>query len=543
MASLASIQDQQLFLWEDMENIHVKEVASQLNVSISTVHNWQKQGLLKSVSANVVTISSVETFVQQYVGKKKLCARANKLHKERDKQSLHDDLNLKGDEKGLRYEASLSDAMKNKEGIYYTPKEIVADMYLSLQNVDWSNKLVLEPCCGCGNFVIEAIRRGAHPNNIYAFDTDETAVRITQQRIYELTGMESPHIQCADFLQISQRLKEKKFDIIFTNPPWGKKITKEEKERFAKIYQTSSKDSCSLFLAACLSLLGENGLLGFLLPESFFNISTFEDIRCKVLHSKILMMKDYGKPFKGLMTRAQSLILSHNPAEECHEISCIYDGKRFMRRQYGLANHPKHIFNFWISEMDGATIEHLFSFPHTTVQGKAQWGLGIVTGDNSKFLKKEGGQGLTPIVRGKDITTRGVMNSGLFIVDNHLTSCQQVAPISLYKAQEKLIYRFISDSLVFVVDNCQRYILNSANMLILNEDFPINHHQLAHLLNSTLMNWLFKKLFRTHKILRGDLECLPIFADFFKNREIFNENELWNYLGIEYINGDFRIKR
>lgn len=543
MKSSFSTPDQQLFLWEETmtENIHVKDVASHLNVSVSAVHNWQKQGLLDSVSANTVTVNSVETFIQQYIGKKKLCSRANKLYKGKNRTTNQGAPNLNGEDRGKQYEDSLSESFKNKEGIYYTPKEIVSDMFSLQQNVNWAELFILEPCCGSGNFVMEAIRCGARPDRIYAFDTDETAIQITKQRIRELTGQDAPHIQCADFLHVCGRLN-RKFDIIFTNPPWGKKMERKEKENFAEIYQTgSSKDSCSLFLGACLSVLNENGMLGFLLPESFFNISTFEDIRCRVLQYKILMMKDYGKPFKGLMTRAQSFILSNSPINEHHEVACIYESQLVMRRQQEMTNNPKHIFNFWLSNADSAVIAHLFSLPHTTLRGKAKWGLGIVTGDNDRFIKTESGQGLVPIVRGKDITAEGIADSGLFI-DSTLTNCQQVAPIELYKAKEKLIYRFISDKLVFFVDNQQKYILNSANMLVLNEAYPISSTQLADLLNSTMMNWLFRKIFRTHKILRGDLECLPIFIDFFKSRTSFDENDLWNYLGITYTNGDFRIK-
>ena len=77
----------------------------------------------------------------------------------------------------------------------------------------------------------------------------------------------------------------------------------------------------------------------------------------------------------------------------------------------------------------------------------------------------------------------------------------------------KLIYRFISKDLVFFCDTRQRYILNSANMLILDDDFPLGAKQLAEIMNSDLTNWLFKQLFHTHKVLRGDLEVLPIFTD------------------------------
>ena len=50
-------------------------------------------------------------------------------------------------------------------------------------------------------------------------------------------------------------------------------------------------------------------------------------------------------------------------------------------------------------------------------------------------------------------------------------------------------------------------------MLVLDEDFPLAAKQLAETMNSRLTNWLFKQLFNTHKVLRSDLEILPLITD------------------------------
>ncbi|GAA7780825.1 hypothetical protein HpMS14_15070 [Helicobacter pylori] len=93
------------------------------------------------------------------------------------------------------------------------------------------------------------------------------------------------------------------------------------------------------------------------------------------------------------------------------------------------------------------------------------------------------------------------------------------------------MYKFISSKLVFFYDNKQRLFLNSANMFVLKENFPINANALKELLNSDLMQFIFESLFKTHKILRKDLECLPLFAQFINNS--FNEKFYLKNLGIE----------
>ncbi len=64
----------------------------------------------------------------------------------------------------------------------------------------------------------------------------------------------------------------------------------------------------------------------------------------------------------------------------------------------------------------------------------------------------------------------------------------------MYQAKEKLIYKFISSDLCFFCDTQQRYILNSANLLI-PMNMGITAEQLTNLLNSEIINWLFKKCY------------------------------------------------
>ena len=119
---------------------------------------------------------------------------------------------------------------------------------------------------------------------------------------------------------------------------------------------------------------------------------------------------------------------------------------------------------------------------------------------------------------------------------------QQVAPARFYEAKEKLIYRFISSRLVFFYDDQQRHILNSANMLMLHKDFPVATKLLAELLNSDFMNWVFVKLFNTHKILRSDLESLPIHSRLLANASAFDEARYIRQLGIAKAgSGAYRI--
>ena len=494
-------------------DLTINETAVLFHVSSITVSNWVKEGFLELNGNRLVTAESILKFQKKYAGKIKLQARANKSLKDefdaaevgrmiqKELKSNKFDLFL-----GDRYESMLSESYKNKEGICYTPMSIVDDMMKEVEISE--NTLFLDPCCGTGNFLVKAVERGVAPRNIYGFDTDPNAVLIARRRIKELTGCEAPNLVCADFLQECPKLKMQ-FDLVFTNPPWGKKLPKKERSSLVKHYKAGfSTDTCSLFLFSVLSVLKVNGITGLLMPESFFNIAVYEDARKAVLQRTILKIKDYGKPFKNMYS-ACSIVFQNKEFDETNIVAC----NEYERPQKSFFGMPKHILNYWTTDSEMAYIEQLMRQPYLTLKGHASWSLGIVTGNNAQRCKRSRKVGLKAIYRGQDILPGRLKAATVFVNPNDFPRYQQMASMEMLHAPVKLIYRFISKDLVFYCDTRQRYILNSANMLVLDDDFPLSAKQLAEIMNSPLTNWLFKQLFHTHKVLRGDLEVLPIFTD------------------------------
>ncbi len=532
----------------EVYGLTIEQASKTANVSTATIRNWIKTGYLLQSCKGTVSQESLENFMSNVAGKEKLNSRANKLLKdEHNHKEVSDEINsliqnYKGESIGIEYENLLSDSYRNREGIYYTPSWVVSDMFKNIKiSADYK---FLDPCCGSGNFIIEAIKRGVSPENVYGFDVDENAVFITKQRIKQEFGIETSNIRVGNFLQeaFKSNRENSLFDMIFTNPPWGKKIDKSDKERFASLYGCgNSLDTTSLFMGASLSILKQGGVLGFLIQEAFFNITTFEDIRKKVTTKRVLRFADYGKAFKGLVTKAQAIIIENKDVNPNDTIQCCIDNISFNRSIESFTRNPKGIFNFWTNESEAQVIDRLYSVNHITLKGKANWALGIVTGNNDRFCSDTPKEGYIPIYKGADITKNGLKEPNTFIL-NDFSNFQQVAPLEMYKAKEKLIYKFISSDLCFFYDTQQSYILNSANLLIpLNTD--ISGEQLTKLLNSEIINWLFKKLFSTHKVLRGDLESLPIHIEYFSMNQDFSESDYLNYLQIiKTEDGTYRVK-
>lgn len=519
--------------------LRLAEVAERFSVSDATVRNWVKTGALESICKGWVSLASVERFAASEVGLTRLVIGANKLrktHKGNIVPFVFD--NRPTAELIHDYELSLTETYRNREGLFYTPKSIAADMLSEIADV--KNKTFLDPCCGCGSFVAAAIEKGFRPENIYACDIDETAVAITRRRIFEMTGYWSEQVLCDDFLDYRPQT-DMLFDCIFTNPPWGKKLSNDVKKRYVERFATNRGiDTCALFFLAALEKLRQGGDMGFLLPEAFFNITRFQQIRQLALTHTFVRLIDYGRVFKSLITRAQALVLRKQSPSEKHQVVCVTEAERYKRKQSDFNGSPKHVINFWANGNDTSVVKRVFSERHIKLKGNAQWAMGIVTGNNARHCLKAPKKGYEPVYRGKDVSFHGFAHSGLYIRSD-LAGCQQAAPLTTYKAKEKLVYRFIANRLVFYCDRTGKLILNSANLLILNDDFPISGVQLADLLNSDFMSWMHKTLFRMHKILRSDLEELPLPVGYFAEYRDFDEAAFLRYLKVEKYFDSYRI--
>ena len=85
---------------------------------------------------------------------------------------------------------------------------------------------------------------------------------------------------------------------------------------------------------------------------------------------------------------------------------------------------------------------------------------------------------------------------------------QQTAPEEFYRAPEKLVYKFISNKLVFAYDNSGVLFLNSANILI--PEIPgMSIKTVLAFLNSEVFAYLRKMSSPGVKVLKGELTGLP----------------------------------
>ena len=115
--------------------------------------------------------------------------------------------------------------------------------------------------------------------------------------------------------------------------------------------------------------------------------------------------------------------------------------------------------------------------------------------------------GAEPIYTGKEIQPYCLKKNKNYIIYNR-SDFQQVAKDEYYRVAEKLVYKFISNKLIFAYDDSKSLFLNSANILI--PSIPnMSVKTVMGFLNSELYQYLYSTLFFEMKILKGTLIELP----------------------------------
>ncbi len=415
---------------------------------------------------------------------------------------------------GLLYQGLSSAGEKARTGAFFTPKAIIDD---SLATLPARPRSFLDPCCGTGRYLVRAADRfNLAPERLYGFDADPVAVDIAKINVLlRYPDMDFvPNIRCLDSLRDLANGRSDcdtnhlldSIDAIATNPPWGGCKNRARCKNLAAIVK--SGESFSLFLEKSLRLLRPGGALSFLLPESVLKIRTHADIRRLVLEETCIKgITLLGRVFSAVFTQIIRLDLVKRPPPGDWRVQVTGFHDTHTAPQSRFRENAHHAFDVAVTPVDRELMDKVYSVPHQTLVGNAEWALGIVTGDNGRCVLDAPRDGSEPILRGRDIFKYAPRPARCHIVFRPETF-QQVAPERFFRAPEKLIYRFVSDRLVFAYDNQGHLTLNSANILIPRlPDLPLK--AVLAFLNSRVFQYVFTKRFQTRKILRSDLETLP----------------------------------
>ena len=410
---------------------------------------------------------------------------------------------------GCLYMSLITVGEKDTKGIFYTPSKVVDTL---LNKITISNYRYLDPGCGSGNFLIKLFNKLNEKydevdiiNNLYGYDIDDKAILLAKINIYMLTNnidFNDINIYKKDYLKDDINIK---YDVVLGNPPWGIKYTQEEIKDLKKRYDNvfAKQDSFTQFILKSFELLKYNGELCFVLPSSILNIEKHELIRKVLLNKDITDIINLGREFNDVVTDVIILKVINN----YNYLSKVnYNNEKVEETFFN--ELPYH--NLLLPNVKSLTILDKIKKYESYYLTNVEYGLGIVTGNNLKYLKNEKLDGYEPIISGKELNKyfvnyEAINNYILFNPDN----LQQVAKEELYRFNKKILYKFIGDKLTFSLDNRGLLNLNSANMICLNEND--NEYYILAVLNSRLIQLIYDEYYKTNKLLKNHIMSFPIF--------------------------------
>lgn len=415
---------------------------------------------------------------------------------------------------GFVYISLVNLGQRKLRGAYYTSLEVVHKLVKHVTNThELSGKTVFDPCCGSGNFLLEVGEHTNTPRLIYGQDIDPMAiylVRISFALKFGIVDLDFlyGHFVCADAFA---SLPQQTFDVIIGNPPWGGEISAEKIEVLAANYRTAQEqgsETFSLFIEYGLSILSDQGILAFVIPQAMLNVRAHSMVREIILHFCNFKFVHYlGNMFCDV--NCPAIILGVEKSQEKKSGIKVVHHKE---EQYSISSNRQFTveqFNFHVTDQEQDCLDALSNAPKlTTLSGQAKFALGIVTGNNSRFTSSIMAPGYEVVLKGSDITKYQIA-PGQTYIDYNPDSFQQVAPSNMYRAKEKLLYRFICDSLVFAYDDQQTLSLNSCNIVIPQVPNLAIKYILA-ILNSRAASYYFVKMCSSIKVLRSHIEQIPI---------------------------------
>lgn len=238
---------------------------------------------------------------------------------------------------GDAFEVFIGPALRGGEGQFFTPRNIVK---MAVQIIDPElDEYIIDPACGSGGFLIvtleylwdkievEGLKKGWTRERIVAkkkdvaskyfhgIDKDSFLAKVTKSYM-AILGDGRGGVFCENTLLEPTEWKEttktkielNKFDVLFTNPPFGAKIPikgdkilsqydlgckwkfDKETEKWVKTSKIIDKRPPQiLFIERCLQLLNKNGRMAIVLPDSIVGNQSDGFIREFILSKALLM--------------------------------------------------------------------------------------------------------------------------------------------------------------------------------------------------------------------------------------------------------------
>lgn len=437
---------------------------------------------------------------------------------------------------------------------------------------EWLKEItILDPACGSGAFLnaalrflidehqhidklennvtgheipFEGVEKEILEHNLYGVDINEESVEIAQLSLWLRTAKKhrklnslNENIKCGNSLisdpaiagdkafdwqkEFPQVFANGGFDVVIGNPPYvnmANILNEQERKYYQKSYSTV-KNKCdlySIFTERAKSLLIKKGLLGFIFPNSWMgteSFSKFRDFLSKEVSVYQLVELPPGVFEDAIVTTVLCFYKNIEPLESSTVdiFTCI--NKEFVRKNFVLSyeqilKNPNSSFAF------EKTIS-LEKVPCKSLADIALFSLGIKTSDDARFVYTE------PIdntcykfIRGRNISRWSHPSNNEWLWYQPALICEKPGGrprvLENFLVDRKIVVQDIATQITATIDG-EKYLCNDTLNIIYSLDEGYSFEYILCLLNSSLINVWFKKIFPAGlHVKTNQLEQIPI---------------------------------
>jgi type I restriction enzyme M protein len=289
---------------------------------------------------------------------------------------------------GEAFEVFVGSTLKGAQGQFFTPRNVIQLMVEIIKPKPAD--LVIDPACGPAGFLVESLRHKwlelDRQAKKFAWTPAALAEEKTSTAIKTINGIEKDSflakvakaymaimgdgkggIFCEDSLDkpsnwsatTKQHVLLQRFDVVLANPPFGRdiKVSGEEKleqydlaHKYVKGARTNKLEETQnpqiLFVERCIQLAKDGGVIGLILPETYFHAPSTKVVTETMTKHNVLALIDLPhntfRPFNN--AKCVSIIFQKNrPQQEkilmiaADEMGHNHQGKPIYR--YDRTNH------------------------------------------------------------------------------------------------------------------------------------------------------------------------------------------------------------
>ena len=286
------------------------------------------------------------------------------------------------------------------------------------------------------------------------------------------------------------------FDIVIANPPYGAKLSIEEKKTYRNLYkETQFKiDTYSLFILKSMQLLSTTAMCSFIIPNTLLDNKFEEQVRVKLLEgNRIVEINDLNdKVFDGVVVHAMILLFTK---ERCSEYqikvnvsdsllgeSLQVPNKYFCEQDYHMISIRSYGDKDFMEKMSEGSV----SLSEVLDVRQA-----IKSGNDKLYITSiKENDTYKPILRGKDIERYLIKDPHLYLNYGSHLACPRKPEIF---EQPKLLIREAGARITATYDEDNYYIMSSLyNAILIDDSYDLKY--LLGLLNSKLMQYIMNKL-------------------------------------------------